>query len=208
MLSSSLKKLNIEFLQFSTRLTLDGAVIQKIQESSPPDEDGDSEFLEQVPIGKDTQWVSAWFSRRTGKNECSIVFTCRQGKYRVPGRPRKRPSIPLPTELLDILSVVKDEFEFDCRMRLTYKTRKVRPIVNLPLRVSNHPHSLFTEIRGLHFCRKDQMNQSLDVIMDIVDNELQETMSFVRRSQIRESLFNDIINDAVVLNQGFVSLEK
>jgi hypothetical protein len=200
MLSYSLKKLNISFFGFEANLLIKDNLIKRIIKISPPDKDGDSNFIEQSKINNYNQFSYVWLSGFSkGNNEFIFNFASRPGKTKT-----KAGSI---SELIDILSENKDEIIFSCHLIFNYRNIKnIKPIIRLPLIISEHPDSKFVEIRGIHI--RNTKEPTEEAILDLSsDDGLQASIYFQNKTTISKTLIDNILDYGLNFSKTLVYQE-
>ena len=106
------------------------------------------------------------------------------------------------------MSECSENMDFECTFNFEFnKTSKVKPIVKLPVKLSDHPSLANIEIRGLHLSKKDG-DFSIETILDLADGHLQQSMEFHSINHFNQNLINDIVKKGLEINRSFVFLEE
>jgi hypothetical protein len=202
----NLKACDIIELRFLVTLTLSDDLIAQIKEASPPDEDGDSIFVDSYEVdgAKHRAWV--WVSMvNEGTTKFRIDFNYELGKG---GRLRK--STPRINKVVGILCSVEEEVDITCQVSFQFgRRRKAKPIIPLPLKLIELPNIPFDEIDGLHLVKRDGKQTKYDVILGVSSGgALTEIIFFDYHSRIREDLADEIIREAVRISNLFILKEE
>ena len=201
----NLKSSDIIKLQFSATVTLSASLIGEIRKASPPDEDGDSVFVDSYRSDGINHRAWAWVSGvEEGTMRASIQFNYELGKG---GKLRK--AAPRVNQLVDIVSSIEEGVEADCEATFEFgRLQKAKPIVPLPMRLIELPGMPFDEIEGLHLVKRDGEQSKYDVILDIPrKGVLRESVFFSYHARIQETLADEILREAAKISNRFVVKE-
>jgi len=198
----SLKSLNINVLRFRVRLTLPDDLLTRIQQVAPPDDEGDSLFVDSYKIGNFNHRTFVWVMRPRGKSERhDIGFIFEVGRA---GKLNKKAARV--DSLVEILSSIKTEMDFQCNATFIFKKRqKVRTLIDLPLKISTFSGLPFDYIEGVNFVKRGDGQEQYGVILDrMLDGELFSNVTFNYKTKFRDSLADDIAGEAVRICDSFV----
>lgn len=201
MIPFSLKKLNVVFFLIAATLIIQAELLKRIVELSPPDKDGDSVFNSYAKVEGNSQAVFAWISSPKKNGYCSLNINV------LPGKDKTKLTLPTPDELFALLSENKDEVNFNCSIGFKYKdVHRVKPIIRLPLIISEHPNSELVEIRGIHV--RNVKVPSTEAILDLSsDGSLQASIDFQNKTKITNSTVIEIFECALAIGKSFVFWE-
>lgn len=206
LLGESLKSLSISELRFMFRLTLSKEIISLVGEASPPDEDGENVFLDSYKVDNVGHIAIAVVSKvKKGEDVYNIDCRCQLARG---GRLRKE--TPKISRLIEILSDVKESQSFHCLVRFTYgKRAKFKPIVKLPMIITNKTKAPFNEIHGIHFAKVKGNKLENEAILDLLEGGgYNETVIFGYKSKISVSIVEDIVKKAKGISDNFVYTEE
>jgi len=197
----NLKLRNATLLRFSTTLSLSGDLVSKIQDSSHPDKDGDSIFLDSYK-GHRALSVVRGINKDIRDFETEFVYQTARG-----GRLSK--SLPRIEQLINVLSLVKEELNFECLVSFTFgKSLHPRPIISLPMNYIEVPNKPFDEIQGLHLVKLDGGETKYDVFLEApTQGVLVENIAFKYQSKVDRSLADKILQEGNTISDKFVSKE-
>jgi len=202
----NLKSYHAISMRFFTTLALTDDLISRIQNISPPDEDGDSAFFDSYEGHRVHVWV---VKENEGIDKdvrrFRIHFNYEQGRG---GRLRK--STPQVEQLLDILSSIEEKMDFDCQVAFEFGKRlKPKPIISLPIKYTESPNMPFDIIQGLRLVKLDDKKWKYDAILEAVTaGTIMANISFSHTSEIQESLANKILEEGAAIAESFVSKEQ
>jgi hypothetical protein len=201
----NLKSYNATSLGFYTTLALTDGLISEIQNISPPDEDGDSLFVDSYK----GHWAFVWIKEvdkglDKGTRGFRVEFNYELGRG---GRAHK--SIPGIGRLIDVLSSIKEKVDFDCRVALEFGRRlKPKSVIPLPTKYTEFLNMPFDIIQGLHMVKLDGKERKYDVILEApAKNIITESVFFKYTSGIDKSLADRILREAMTISDHFVSKE-
>lgn len=201
-----LKSYNIEELAFFATVSLDSTLIAQIQKVSPPDDSGDSLFVDHYKHGKTNYKSWVWVikgSKDTDKYDINF-------HYEVATAAKAPKDIPKISRLIEIVSVIEKGVQFDCRANFWFGARsKIKPIIPLPLRLLELPDMPFDEVHGLHLVKRNGKGKKYEVMLDFSGRgTIAESVFFGYHGGIRETLADEIINEAVKISSSFILREE
>jgi len=202
MITVSLKSENVIAFQFDTTLMLNDDVIKRVKELSPPDKSGGSLFeeIQEINTEKYESFASVGRTKKNnGKYEVTIAVT--------PSRRRQIKERASVSQLIEILSTIKEKLDFDCRILLRLRRSKgLNPIINLPLRLSESVDLAFNEIHGIHLVKKNNEGDIIyHVILDTAPKSaLRESISFIHSGNFSETIIDEILKEALKISKLFV----
>lgn len=200
-----LVSVNVVDLSFYVGLPLNDDLVNAIHEAAPPDEDGDSGFLDSYAVQRRGHRVIAWvISPAESKGDFRISFTYTLGKAE-----RLLKKVPKVGQLIDILSNLKREVAFDCSVTFQFGKREpASSVVVLPLRISRLATIPFDEVRGLRFVKLDGNKILYSVILDLTsEGVLRQNIVFSHSSNFSITLADNILRKATDISRKFVSRE-
>jgi hypothetical protein len=200
----NLKEFNIEEVRFTVWTSLTDDLLEKIQSVVAPDKDGDYVFMESYKIGNVGHFVFAMVSELKGEGIYRIGVICEKR-----GR-RLRKGIASVSKLLEIISSIKEEMRVMCVLSLSFgRRKKYKTIISLPIKITDMPKTLYNEIHGFHFAKREGKDLKYDVVVDIErDGTLIELINFIKVINIKESILEDIIQEGIEISDGFIVREK
>lgn len=193
---------NAVSLSFVTKLHLNDDLVNMIHEISPPDEDGDSSFLDSYVQQRHGHGVIAWvISPAENKGDFRASFTYAPARYE--RRPKKEPKV---AQLIDILSNLKQEVAFDCSVTFQFSRREhVSPVFILPIRTSCAKTLPFDEIRGMRFVKLEGNKILYSVILDLTsEGALHQNIGFSYPSNFSMTLTDNILHKAIDISRKFI----
>lgn len=195
----NLKSRNVISLEFSTTLPLSSDLVSKIRESACPDEDGDSVFFDSYRNHRAIAVVKGVNREDTSNFEAEFTYEARSG-----GRLPK--AVPRIEQLIDVLSPVKEQLDFECRVSFTFgKSLRPRPIISLPMKYIEAPDMPFDRIQGLHFVKLNGKEIKYDVFLEAPSQGiLVENILFKYTSRINNFLAGKILAEAESISNRFV----
>jgi len=198
----NLKSSNAVSLEFSATLPLSSDLVSKIRDASRPDKDGDSVFFDSYK-GHRTLAVVNGIDKDATEYEVEFTYAARSG-----GRLAKH--FPRIEQLVDILSCMREQVSFECRVAFTFG-RSLRPksIIGLPMKYIEAPDMPFDRIQGLHLVKLDNNETKYDVFLEApTQGVLMETVIFKHMSAVDESLSHRILTEAESISNRFVFKER
>jgi hypothetical protein len=202
----NLKSYHATSLHFNTNLTLTDELISEIQNTSPPDKEGDSLFLDSYDGHRAWVWV---IGLDKGVKEDVRRFRIEFNyEVRAGGKLGKR--IPRIEQLMNMLSSTREKMNFDCRADFQFGKRlKPRPIIGLPMKYLELPDMPFDRIQGLHLVKFDSSKIKYEVILEAPANGIvMENVLFRYISEIDNSLAGKILVEAATISDKFVLKEQ
>jgi len=205
-MKANLKSCHAFSMQFSTTLILTGDLISQIQNVSHPDEDGDSAFFDSYEGHRAYVWVveeDKGSDKDQRRFSMEFIYEARRG--------RKLPeSTPRIEQLIEILSSIKEDREFDCRVFFEFGKRlKPKPIISLPMKYTESPNMPFDVIQGLHLVKTDDKKWEYDVILEVPNvGVIMANIHFAYTSEINKSLADRILERGITIADCFVSKEQ
>jgi hypothetical protein len=202
----NLKELDIEELEITFWVGLTEDLLEKIRSEVAPDEDGDYVFMDWYKVGSVGHFVMAIVSKEKHIPEryrIRIVCERRGGKRWGVGNVSV-------SRLLEIISSIEEETLGICGLRLSFgKRRRYKTVVSLPLKVTEMSKTLYDEIHGMHFIKREGKFFKYDVILDLeADKSLREMITFRKVININESILEDVVREGMKISDGFVSREE
>ena len=188
-------------LEFSTTLLFPSDLVSKIQDSSSPDEDGDSVFFDSYK-GHRALAVVKRINKDTQNFKVEFTYEAVSG-----GKLRKK--MPRIGQLIEILSSLREQVLFDCRVSFTFGKRlRPRPIISLPMKYIEAPNMPFDRIQGLHLVKLDGEETRYDVFLEApTQGTLMENVIFKYSSAIDKSLASKTLAEAESISDRFDSKE-
>lgn len=199
----NLKPYDITSLTASFVLTFSEDLIAQIREASPPDDDGDSVFLDSYKVDNVSHRASVWvmeLDKDVGSFRVGLRYELGKG-----GRLRK--DMPRINKIFDILASIEEQINIDCQVIFTFERRqRIKPIIPLPMKLIESPDMPFDEIAGVHLVKRIEERERHDVVLGIsTGGVLFENIFFEHRASIQERLVDDIVGQAVEISNRFVS---
>lgn len=201
-----LVSVNAVALNFSTKLHLNDDVVNAIHKVSPPDEDGDSSFLDSYALRRHGHGVVAWvISPAEDTEDFRISFNYAPTKYKQ--LPKKVSKV---AQLIDILLNLKQKVAFDCSATFQFSRREhISPVVILPIRISRTKTLPFDEVRGLRFVKLEGNKILYSVILDLTpEGALHQNIGFSYPSNFSMTLADNILHEATDISRKFTSRER
>jgi len=197
----NLKKFNITELRFVFGTNLTDDLLKKIRSVVPPDKDGDSMFVESYKIDNVGHLVAAMVSKSTGEGIYNIRVICEKGRGRRLGK-----GVGSVSKLFEIISSIKEEITVMSTLRLSFGRRqRYKAVISLPIKITDMPKMPYNEIRGIRFVKREGKDFKYDVILDFERNgSLTEVINYIKRTNIKESILEDIIQEGLEISDGFV----
>ena len=202
----NLKSYNTTSLVFHTTMALPNDLISEIRNISPPDEDGDSSFVDSYQRHNASVWVIE-VDKGPDKEirRFNVVFNYELGRGRKLGK-----RIPKIEQIIDILSSIGKENDFDCRVAFEFGRRlKPKPIIALPVKYMDFPNMPFDRIEGVHLVKLDGAETKYDVILEALGRGvITESVFFKYTSEIDKSLADKILSESMTISDRFVFKEQ
>jgi len=199
------KEFNITGLRFTFWVDLTDDLLEKIQSVAPPDKDGRCVFVDSYKIDNVSHFAVALVSKSKGERRYRIGVMWERERLTRAGKGRASVS-----KLFEIISCIKEEIAVKCTLRLSFGgTRKYKTIINLPIKITDMPESIYDEIHGMHFVKREGELFRYDVILDLdPDRSLREIITFRKVINMNESILEDVVREGMGISDGFVSGEK
>ena len=197
----NLKSYCATLLEFSTTLFLTDDLISKIRNTSRPDKDGDSAFVNSYKKHRAFVWFKE-VDKNIQKFEVEFTYeTLSGGKL-----PKKIPRIE---QLTEILSSIKEQLHFNCRVFFSFgKNLRVKPIISLPMKYIEFPNMPYDRIQGLHLVKLDGKEIKYEVILEVpAPGVLFQNVIFKYPSIIDKSLADKILLEAASISERFILKE-
>jgi len=197
----NLKEFNITELRFKFWTNLTSDLLEKIESVVAPDEDGDYVFMDPYKIKNVGHLIATVVSKSTGEGRYGIRGIC---EVRKGGRLGK--GMVSVSKLLEIMSSIKEEITVMCLLRLSFGRRqKPKTIISLPIKITDMPKTLYDEIHGIHFVKREGRGFKYEVILDLErDGTLTGIIIYNKLMSIKESILEDIIQEGIEISDGFV----
>ena len=201
----NLKEFNITELDFMFWANLTDDLLEKIRSVVAPDEDGDYIFIESYKIDNVGHIATAMVSKSKGEGKYRIRYRCEIGKG---GRLGK--GVVSVSKLFEIISSIEEKMMVRSRLRLSFGRRqKHKTIISFPIKITDMPKTLYDEIHGIHFVKREGKSFKYEVILDLEENgALMEVIIYKKLTNIKESIVEDIIQQGIEISDGFVLREK
>ncbi len=198
----NLKPYDITMLMASFVLTLSEDLIAQIREASPPDDDGDSVFLDSYKVDNVSHRASVWvieLDKDVGSFKVGLTYELGKG-----GRLRK--DMPRINKIFGMLTSIEEAIDINCQVSFRFeKRRKVKPIIPLPMKLIESPDMPFDEIDGIHLVKRTEERERHDVVLGIsTEGVLFENIFFEHHARIQETLVDDIIKEALRISNRFI----
>lgn len=197
----NLKEFQINELRFTFWATLTDDLLGEIQSVVTADEDGDYIFREPYRIGNVSHYLFAMVSKSSGEGRYRIVVSCSvesvRGLRKEAGNVRK---------LFEILSPIKEDLTAYCVMHLSLgRRKKYKTVISLPIKITDMPNTLYDEIRGAHFAKREGKAIKYDVVVDVErDGNLIELINYTKKINIKESILEDVVKEGMKISDGFI----
>jgi hypothetical protein len=201
----NLKEFNITELDFVFWTKLTDDLLEKIRSVVTPDEDDDYIFINSYKIDNVGHVATAMVSKAKGEGKYRIRCRCEIGRG---GRLGK--GIVSVSKLFEIISSIKEKMMVISMLKLSFGRRqKHKTIISLPIKITDMPKTLYDEIHGIHFVKREGRSFKYEVILDLEENgTLIETIINNQQRTIKESIIEDIIRQGIEISDGFVLREK
>lgn len=193
-----LKGRNAASLEFSVTLPLSNELVSKIRDTSAPDSDGDSVFIDSY---KRHRVVAVVNGINEDAKDYKIEFF-----YEAKGGGRLPKKFPRIEQLVDILASIRERLNFECQVLFTFgKNLRPRSIISLPMKYIEVPDMPFDRIQGLHLVKVDNNKTQYDVFLEApTQGVMFETIVFKYMATIDESLPEKILEEAELISNRFV----
>lgn len=202
----NLKEFNIEELNITFGVSLKGDLLEEVRSAVAPDEDGDYLFMDWYKISNVGHFVLAIVSKEKHIPErYRIRIICERRGSR--GWMTGEVSVD---KLLGILSSIEEEIAAICGLRLSFgKRKRYKTIISLPMKITEMSKTLYDEIHGMHFVKREGELFKYDVILDLdPDRSLREMITFRKVMNMNESILEDVVREGMRISDGFISREK
>lgn len=198
----NLKKLNIEELRLDFLINLADDLLEKIGSVVAPDKDGDYMFIDSYKIDNVGHLLTAMVSKSRG-----------EGIYRVRGIWEKRrgrglvKDVVSVSKLLEIISSIEQEILLRVSLRLSFSRRKkYKTVISLPIKITDMPKTIYDEIHGIHFVKREGKGFKYEVILDLErDGTILEMIICDKRMKIKKSMLEDMIQEFMEISGRFIS---
>lgn len=155
----NLKSRNAHTLEFSTLVPLSLDQISKIRGIANPDKDGDSVFFGSY---KGHRYLAVVKNAKINAQEHEIEFT-----YEARSASRLPKSFAKVSELIEILSLVKKQLQFNCSVSFAFgRSLHPKSIINLPMMYTESTNMPFDRIQGLHLVKLEGNEIKYDLYFD------------------------------------------
>jgi hypothetical protein len=197
----NLKIRNAASLEFSVTLPLSSDLVSQIRDTSSPDNDGDSVFFDSYKGHRVIAIVNG-IDKDAKEYKVLFVYQARGG-----GKLPKR--LPRIAQLVDILSSIREQLNFECQVLFTFgRNLRRKPIISLPMRYIEAPDMPFDRIQGLHLVKLDNSQTKYEVFLEApAKGVLIETIVFKHMSMVDESLPDKILTEAESISNRLVLKE-
>ena len=197
----NLKEFNIGELRFTFWTSLTDDLLEKIRSVVAPDEDGDYIFRESYRIGNVGHSLFAMVSKSKGEGWYRIGVLCN-----MEGGRKSRKGVGSVRKLFEILSSIKEEVTAFCVLQLSFgRRKKYKTVITLPIKITDMPKTLYDEIRGIHFAKREGKGLKYDVIVDVErDGALIGLINYEKVINIKESILEDVMREGLAISDGFV----
>lgn len=199
------KELSIVRLRLEFSINLPDDLLEKIGSVAPPDKEGDHVFMDSYKMGNVNHFVIAIVSKSTREGRYVVLIGWERGKLRGVGR-----GVRSVGKLFEIMSSIKEEIAVTCALRLVFGQRvKHKTIMNLPIKVTDMPETLYDEIHGMHFVKREGKGSKYDVILDLrKEGGLLASVGYERLVNMRGSVVEELLEEGIEISEGFVLREK
>lgn len=200
-----LASVNAVDLTFYVELPLNGQLVNEIHKVSPPDEDGDSGFIDSYAVQRHGHRAIAWvISPAENKADFRISFN-----YIPERHERLAKKVPKVGQLIDIVSNLQQEVKFNCSVTFQFSKReRTSPILLLPMRISRSAIIPFDEVRGMRLVKLEDNKILYSVILDLTsEGILQQNIGFPYSANFSGTLADNILHEATDISRKFVSRE-
>jgi hypothetical protein len=155
----NLKSLRATTMNITAEILISRELVLKIRKIAIPDKDGDSVFFDSYQYHRAMATVKE-VTKKTKKYVIEFGYEAQSG-----GRlPKYFPRIE---QLIDIVSVMGEEIDFDCSLSFTFKkSSHTRSIISLPLIYFESPNMPFDRIQGVHLIKTDQKQMQYELYLD------------------------------------------
>lgn len=192
-------------LTFYVELPLNDQLVNDIQRVSPPDEDGDSGFIDSYAVQRHGHRAIAWvISPAENKTDFRISFNYSLEKYE-----RLAKKLPKVEQLIDIFSNLQQEVTFNCSVSFRFgKRERMSPMFLLPMRISRSATIPFDEVRGMRLVKLEDNKILYSVILDLTsEGTLQQNIGFPYLRNFSRTLADDILHNATDISRKFITKE-
>lgn len=199
----SLKESNIERLSVTFWVNLTDDLLERIRTVVAPDGDGDYGFVDAYKMGNVNHRVVAILSKSgfvPGEYKIELFCEKKSGRKLAGG-------MPSVSKLFEIISSVEGETRAIGVLSLSFgRQKKSKPIISLPIKITDMPEALYDEIDGIHFVKREGKLVKYEVILDVeADKTLTEWLSFRMMVNINESILENAMREGLRIAGGFVS---
>jgi hypothetical protein len=197
----NLRELNIRELEFMFWINLTDDLLEKIKGLVAPDKDGDYVFGELYRINNVGHFVGAMVSKSVGEGRYRIHGMCKIVKGK-----RLEEGVVSVSKLFEILCSIEEEITAMNKLNLSFSRRQKRKaIISLPIKITDIPETVYDEIHGMHFVKREGKGFKYDVILDLErDGSITEIIIYNKRINIKESIFEDIAQAGIGISDRFV----
>lgn len=201
----NLKEFNITELDFTFWTNLTDDLLEKIGSVVDQDEDGDYIFVDSYKKDNVGHIAIAGVLKPKGEGKYRIRCRCELGRGGRLGTGVVRIS-----KLFEIISSIEEKVMVNSVLKLSFGRRKKhKTIISLPIKITDMPKTLYDEIHGVHFVKREGKSFKYEVILDLEENgALLETIIFKKLRNINASIIEDIIQQGIEISDDFVLREK
>ncbi len=201
----NLKELNIIELDFTFWTNLTDDLLEKIGNVVAQDEDGDYIVVDSYKEDNVGHIVVVGVLKPKGEGKYRVRCRCELGRGR-----GLRKDVVRTSKLFEIMSSIKETMMVNSTLKLSFGRRKKhKTIISLPIKITDMPKTLYDEIHGVHFVKREGKSLKYEVILDLEENgALRETVIFKKLRNINASIIEDIIQQGIEISDGFVLREK
>jgi hypothetical protein len=109
-------------------------------------------------------------------------------------------------KLFEILSLTEEEVPVMSKLSLSFSRRQKRKtVISLPIKITDMPETLYDEIHGMHFAKREGKGFKYDVILDLErDGSITEIIIYNKVTKIKESILEDIVQAGIEISDRFV----
>lgn len=196
----NLRSKNIFELRFSTIFQLSDDLIKNIREASPPNDSGNSAFVEIYSRHRAWAWV---YVQNEEEKRYRLALNYEASSRRLP---RGYPRIG---QLITMLHEIKEKYIFGCTATFSYG-KKLRPksIISLPMKYIEAPNMPFDRIQGLHLVKFEGSEIKHEAYLEAPSaGILLMSINFKYKCKIDELLLDKIASEAMSISDMFVFKE-
>jgi hypothetical protein len=201
----NLKEFSITGLRFAFWIDLPDDLLEKIRSATSQDKGGGYVFADKYKIGNVSHFALALVLKSKGEKRYGIRVMWERESLTGVGK-----GIASVSKLLEIISCIKEEVAVNCRLRLSFgRPRKCKTVISLPIKITDMPETIYDEIHGMHFVKREGKGYKYDVILDLErKGAVVLSINYRTLMNIKESMLEDVLQEGIKISDGFVLREK